>query len=130
MDKRFRIIDIVVPIIGEPDHFLGILSLLSIPELSWMKNYKVATRVVNHEYEIMLITNREITFADCKSELVSILPYDGPIKLSCRGMLYPAEDLLIKPWQGRGLRNVFISDNSTIRVKGSALLIHYWNKNS
>jgi len=130
IEKRFSTIDIVMPTAGEPDHFLGLVTLLLIPELSWQKKFKVAVRIVNHECEIMLLVNRDINFADCNNELLSILPYGGPIKLTCLGMEYPAEDLLINPWQSKGMRNIIRTNNAKIQVKGTALVFHYWTKNS
>ncbi len=130
LEQGFRIIDIVMPTAGEPDHFLGLVTLLLIPELSWQKKFKVAARIVNHECEIMLLIDRDITFVDCKNELLSILPYGGPIKLTCLGMEYPAEDLLIKPWQTKGMRNIIRTNKAKILVKGTALVFHYWKKNS
>jgi len=130
IELRFNVIDIVVPAIGEPDHFLGLVALLQIPELSWQKKYKVAARIINHKCEIMLLINRDITFADCNGEMISIIPFGAPVKLNIMGMDYPAEDLLIKPWQTKGMRNIIRSKNSRIAVKGSAIVVHYWNKNS
>lgn len=130
IEKRFKLIDIVMPTAGEPDHFLGLVSLLSIPELGWRKNFKVAARIVNHECEIMLLTDRDMFFPDSKGGLISILPCGGPIKLTCLGMEYPAEGVLIKPWQTRGMRNVIRSNAAKIIIKGTAVIVHYWNKNS
>jgi hypothetical protein len=45
-------------------------------------------------------------------------------------MEYHAESQLIKPWQTKGMRNVIRSKAAKIIVKGTAILVHYWNKNS
>ncbi|HEX2897707.1 MAG TPA: thiamine diphosphokinase [candidate division Zixibacteria bacterium] len=130
IEKKFSTIDIVMPTAGEPDHFLGLVSLLLVPELGWRKNFQVAARIVNHECEIMLLTNREMSFPDSKDEMISILPYGDSIKLTCMGMDYPAEGLIIRPWQTKGMRNIIRSKAAKIIVKGTAVIVHYWNKNS
>lgn len=128
IEQKFSAIDIVMPTVGEPDHFLGLISLLMIPEISRQKKYKLSVRIVSHESELMLLVERDITFTDCKNELLSVLPYGGPIELTCTGFEYPAEDLLINPWQTSGMRNVIRSNSAKISIKGTALVIHYWKK--
>jgi thiamine pyrophosphokinase len=126
IEDRYRTIDIVMPITGEPDHFMGLISLLQTPEFGWQKKFKVAVRIVNHDCEMFLLVNRDMTFIDCRNEKLSVLPYGGPIRLTCLGMEYPAEDLLIKPWQTRGMRNLIRRHSARIAVKGTALVVHYW----
>ncbi len=128
LEQRFSTIDIVMPAIGEPDHFLGLVTLLLLPEISRQKKYKVALRIVNHECEIMLLVERDISFTDCKNELLSVIPYGGPIELTGTGLEYPAEELLINPWQTKGLRNIIRSNSAKISIKGTALVVHYWKK--
>jgi len=130
IEKKFSTIDIVMPVAGEPDHFLGVVSLLLIPEISRQKKYQVSLRIVNHECEIMLLAERDISFTDCKNELLSVLPCGGPIELTCTGMEYPADELLIKPWKTIGMRNVIRSNSARLLIKGTALIIHYWKKRS
>jgi thiamine pyrophosphokinase len=128
IEQKFSTIDIVMPTVGEPDHFLGLVTMLLLPVISRQKKYKLSVRIINHECEIMLLVERDITFTDCKNELLSVLPYGGPIELTCTGLEYPAEGLLINPWQTTGMRNVICSNSAKIWIKGTALVVHYWKK--
>ena len=128
IDRGFKSIDIVMPIIGEPDHFLGLIALLLLTAIDRLKKYKVSVRIVNHECEIILLKNRGMTFTDCKNNLLSVLPCAGTVKLTCQGMEYPANELLIEPWQTKGMRNIIRSNRAMVSIKGTALVVHYWKK--
>ena len=128
IDMGFKSIDIVMPAIGEPDHFLGLLSLLLMPQLNLQKGNKISARIVNNECEILLLKNCGRTFTNCKNELLSVLPHGGAVKLTCLGMEYPAKGLLIKSWRTTGMRNVIRSNKAKISIKGTALIVHYWKK--
>ncbi len=128
IDRGFKAIDIVMPIIGEPDHFLGLVTLLLMPRLSAIDKNKITGRIVNHQCEIILLKNCGMFFTKCNNEMLSVLPYGGPVKFTCQGMEYPANNLLIEQWQSTGLRNVIHSNKARILVKGTALVIHYRKK--
>ena len=130
INMGFESIDIVVPAIGEPDHFLGLAALLLAPQLNSQNASKIIARIVNYECEIILLKNSGRTFTNCKNELLSVLPHGGAVKLTCMGMEYPAKKLLIKSWQTTGMRNVIRSNRAKIFINGAALVVHYWEKNS
>jgi thiamine pyrophosphokinase len=128
IDKGLKEIDIVMPIVGEPDHFLGLVLLLLMPQLNSQKGNKITARIVNDQCEIILLKNRGRTFTDCKNQLLSVVPHGGPVKLTCLGMEFPAEALLIEAWRTTGMRNVIRSNRAKIFINGTALIIHYWKK--
>lgn len=120
IEKRFNAIDIVMPAIGEPDHFMGLISILANPSVR-----KRQIRIINHKYEIRLLENEKIILNNGIGQKFSIKAVCKPIKLNCSGTKYPAKDLNIQPWQSTGLRNYITDKKARIEVKGRALFFRY-----
>jgi thiamine pyrophosphokinase len=118
--KKFKSIDIVMPAIGEPDHFMGLISLLANPKIR-----KLSVRIVNHKLEIKLLKNELIKLTNCVGHNFSVKAVCNSIKLTCAGTRYEAKALKIEPWQTTGLRNVVVNKNAVISIKGRGLFFHY-----
>ena len=123
LKQKFNIIDIAMPQVRQPDHFMGLISLLANPEVR-----KARVRIVNHEFEIKLLTNEKLTFNNCRGDLFSVKAVCEPIKLCCTGTLYDAKDLTVQPWETTSLRNRIRLSKATVAITGRALLFHYWGK--
>ena len=121
--QKFNQIDIIMPQIGQPDHFMGLISLLANPKVKTTK-----VRIVNHEFEIKLLTNEKQSFTDRAGELLSVKAVCKPIKLTCTGTEYDTKDLIVQPWETRALRNKIRLSRATVEIKGRALVFHYWAK--
>ena len=121
--QKFKRIDIVMPQLGEPDHFMGLISLLANPKVKTVK-----VRIINHMFEIELVANERITYSGCAGELLSVKAVCEPIKLTCTGTEYDTKDLIVQPWETRALRNRIRLSNATVAIKGRALVFHYWAK--
>ena len=118
-------IDIVVPHFGEPDHYLGNLMLL---KLASIKTKKIRTRIVNFNYQIVLLENNKAEFNKCVGDTVSVIPLGKRIELSCTGTEYEAKHLKISPGDSRPLRNLITAQNALFHVKGTAFLIHRYHR--
>jgi len=123
LKQKFSSIDIVMPQVGQPDHFMGLISILANPEIR-----KAKVRIVNHEFEIKLLTNQKLIFNGCVGELISIKAVCQPIKLTCTGMEYNAKELAVQPWESKALRNRIRLNRATVAFTGRALVFHYWAK--
>jgi thiamine pyrophosphokinase len=114
-------IDIVDPSIGEPDHFLGNLMLLT---LALIKKAGAAVRLVSPECEIVLIEDSSVTFEDCAGDRISVIPLGSRIRLSCNGTAYDIENAPISRGSTHGLRNEIVKSKAEVGVLGSALVVH------
>jgi len=118
-------IDIVVPHFGEPDHYLGNLMLLKMVS---EKSKKARARIVNYNYQIVLLENNKAEFNKCVGDLVSVIPFEKKIELSCSGTEYETDRLRINPGDSRSLRNLITALNAVFHVKGTAFLIHRYHR--
>ena len=123
LKQKFNIIDIAMPQVGQPDHFMGLISLLANPKL---RNAKV--RLLNHELEIKLLTNQKLKFNGRIGDLFSIKAVCKPIKLTCTGTEYDVKSLTVQPWESKALRNRIRLNRATVAITGRALVFHYWAK--
>lgn len=123
LKQKFSSIDIVMPQVGQPDHFMGLISLLANP-----KNRKTKVRIVNHEFEIKLAANQTLNFNGCAGDLFSVKPVCKPIKLTCTGTKYDVKNLTVQPWESKALRNRIRLNRATVAITGRALVFHYWGK--
>ena len=123
LKQKFSSIDIVMPQVGQPDHFMGLISLLANPKI---RNAKV--RIVNHKFEIKLVTNQKLVFNGCIGDLFSVKAVCKPIKLTCTGTEYDVKSLTVQPWESKALRNRIRRNRATVAITGRALVFHYWGK--
>lgn len=121
LNKGYTRIDIVDPSIGESDHFLGNLMLLT---LSSIKKAGAAVRLVSPVCEIVLVEDSSVRFDSCVGDRVSVIPLGSRIRLSCSGTAYDIEKALILRGNTRGLRNEIVKSRAEISVSGSAFVVH------
>ena len=123
LKQKFNLIDIAMPQLGQPDHFMGLISLLANPKIR-----KAKVRIVNHEFEIKLLANEKLSFNNCAGNLFSVKAVCEPVKLTCTGTEYDAKDLTVQPWETTALRNRIRLSKATVAIRGRALLFHYWGQ--
>lgn len=123
LKQKFSSIDIVMPQVGQPDHFMGLISLLANPKIR-----KAKVRLINHKLEIKLVTSDKLSFNDCAGDLLSIKAVCQPIKLTCTGTEYDTKNLIVQPWESKALRNRIRLNKATVAITGRALVFHYWGK--
>jgi len=122
-----RRIDIVMPTIGEPDHFLGNLMLLTaVPRKK--SGPAITVRIINRRYEARCLVDESITINDSAGDMVSIIPISSRIELTSTGCEYRADSLKIKRGDSRPLRNRITARRARIAIAGKALLIRQFNR--
>ena len=118
-------VDIVMPTIGEPDHFLA--NLMMLTSYPWgEEDDTVKVRVVNPKYEAFFLEDSLLAVADAVGDTVSVLPLTDSIQLSCTGCEYRADSLTVERGDSRSLRNKINAKRARIAVTGQALLIHHF----
>ena len=125
LEEGAKDIDIVVPNAGEPDHFLGNFALLS---LCGRNAPEVNARLVNIRYQVVLLDNNRMEFAGCRGHLVSVIPMEKRIELTCRGTEYDAAGARIAVGDSRAMRNMIAAGQAWLAVKGRAFVIHQFNR--
>lgn len=124
LDHQARQIDIVNPVVGEVDHFLGNLMLMSLFSGNQKASTRAGIRIVNVDYEILWLHDSRRSFVNCVGDRLSVLPISASIKLTCRGTEYDADRLRIKRGHTRSLRNQITAKRASIKVEGEALVVH------
>jgi thiamine pyrophosphokinase len=123
LNEKAGSLDIVVPTLGGPDHFLGNVMLVNL--LDRLKNARTHPKIrfINIRYEIVFMQDRSETFVNCRRDIVSIIPLSSRIVLTCRGTEYDVQNVAIRLGDTRSLRNRILSSKATFNVKGKAFVI-------
>jgi thiamine pyrophosphokinase len=123
LHEKAKSIDIVVPTLGVPDHFLGNVMLVNLVDrLKHARSYP-KIRFVSIRYEIIFVQDRSETFVNCRGDVVSVIPLSRRIVLTCHGTEYDVLNAAIRLGDTRSLRNRIVSRKATFSVKGKALVI-------
>jgi len=118
-----RTIDIVMPDIGEPDHFIGNLMLMTSSSVKkWVKTGG-EVKVISADYEYYFINYQRITLKNAYGDIFSVIPLSAKTSLSCTGTKYDIKNLIIKKGDSRSLRNVITSQTATIKLDGEGIVI-------
>lgn len=117
-----RSIDIVQPAIGDPDHFLANLYLLTL-KLSGKTTRQIKLRLVGPRFEAIYLDNSRHVLRQAVGETVSVIPVSASIRLTGTGMEYDSDWTLIKRGQTKSARNRVVSLRAAIEVSGQAFLI-------
>jgi thiamine pyrophosphokinase len=123
LNEKAKSIDIVIPILGGPDHFLGNVMLVNlVDKLKHTRTYP-KIRFVNIRYEIVFVQDNSETFDNCQDDIVSVIPLSRRIVLTCRGTEYNVQNVAIRFGDTRSLRNRIVSRKAIFDIKGKALVI-------
>jgi len=123
LNEKARSIDIVVPTLGGPDHFLGNVMLVNLLDRLKHARTHPKIRFVNIRYEIVFVQDRSQTFVNCRGDIVSVIPLSRRIVLTCRGTEYDVQNAAIRLGNTRSLRNRIVSRKATFDIKGKAFVI-------
>jgi thiamine pyrophosphokinase len=126
LDEGASDIDIVQPDVGEPDHFLGNLMLLTMPPNSPGKKRRI--RLVSFDSEIMLLRNGQHVIKGGAGDLVSMIPLSKRVTYSCRGTRYRAAGLRLRQSDSRTLRNEITADRAVFEIVGEAFLLRQYRR--
>ena len=122
------VIDIVMPSVGEIDHWLGNVMLVTANYITkWVQNGG-KIRIINYNHEIFLTKYRNVVFNDYSGDLVSVIPFSKKIVLSTTGTAYPVKNLKILRGESRPLRNRLTAKRAVFTIDGEALIIHRFSR--
>ncbi len=124
VSKRARVADVVSPIVGEVDHFLGNVMLLGLFDKMSGVSTKPKIRIVSADYEILWVHDSRRSFSDCVGDRLSVVPMSAAVRLTCRGMEFTAERLRIVRGHSHGLRNRITRRRASVGIEGKALVVH------
>jgi len=115
-------IDIIMPGVGEPDHFVANLFLLVLSDSFGTKRTRPCIRLVNPGHEIVYLRDESYTIQNAIGNSVSVVPLLNTIRLTSTGSAYDVSDLLVKRGETRAVRNEIRRKTAVFTVKGQALL--------
>jgi thiamine pyrophosphokinase len=127
LDHGILKIDLVQPSVGDPDHFLANLFLLTRAS----RRYKHGTpqlRLVGPDYEALLLSDRRITFRRARGSVVSVIPVSASIKLTCRGTAFDVTRVKITRGRTRSTRNRITTATAWFEIAGKAFLIRHFSR--
>ncbi len=115
-----RIINIVSPEFGEPDHYLGNAMLM----IRMKQKYPIIqVRLISRAYEIIPLIDDKALFRDAVGSKLSVLPLSEKITLSLQGVAYGSHDLSVGLGETISLRNEITAKCAKVEVVGKALVV-------
>lgn len=121
LDRGFQ--DIVLTrVLGDlPDHTLGNLALLAMPEIGDEHIF-----ISDGGWRIYLVKN-EITLDAKIGDRVSLIPWNGAASgIFTKGLHYSLRNETLYPWKSRGISNVVQRSPFCVSLeKGALLLLHF-----
>lgn len=124
IDNNCKSIEMVMPTVGEVDHFIGNIMLMTNQKLiRWVKAEGMF-KIINAEYEISLLINKKVSIRNAKSSRLSIIPISKKIKLTTSGTKYKVTGKTISRGDSISLRNIITSNVAQIEISGEALVYH------
>ena len=111
---------VVVPSLGDVDHFLGVVMASSFNEKI---GDKIKLRIINNKFEMTVVNNTRQAFNNCVGKRVSVLALSDRISLTMYGFDYNAKNLAVKRGSGHALRNRIKNKKASLEISGKALVI-------
>lgn len=105
---------------NETDHLLGNMLLCRGQAFA---DGRLRMRFLDSRQEIIPLRNETLTIQGCRGRRLSIVPLSAKVRLTARGLDYPARDLTVHAGQTISLRNRIVADRAVIIVAGMALAI-------
>ena len=127
MKEDFSSIEVVMPNIGEPDHFIGNILLLFHKDVKKKIREKRSVMFICRDYEYRILDNSKLEILDAAGDTFSILPISKSIMLFCEGTQYDVKNLKIDLGETRGLRNKIVANEMMLKISGEAIFIRKRN---
>ena len=118
-------ISMIMPSVGEIDHFIA--NFLMITPLLKKMTHPPKLTVFNHAFRCDYLCNRKMALRSAVGDRVSIIPLRVS-RLTCTGLMYGADRLLLKPGETVALRNRTISTDASVSIDGEGWLIRYYSR--
>ena len=125
LDQGITQIDLVQPSLGDADHFLANLFLLTRAS-RLIGRKKVSLRLVGPGYEVFLVSDGRIGFRRAGGSVVSVVPVSGAITLTCRGTAFNVTRAGIARGRTRATRNRIMAVDAWFEVAGKAFVIRHF----
>jgi len=125
LDHGISKIDLVQPSLGDPDHFLANLFLLSRAS----RRSRPGTpqlRLVGPDYEALLLSDSRVSFCRAQGSVVSVIPVSASITLTCRGTAFDVTRAKIARGQTRSTRNRITAATASFEIAGKAFVIRHF----
>jgi thiamine pyrophosphokinase len=122
IEQGAKAIDLVMPSVGQTDHFVANILLATLKSVSAWAKAGGKFRILNKAYNIDYLYDSSLTFNNRGGDIVSVVPLSSRIVLDCRGTDYDVKGARIARGHTQGLRNKITSRRATFSVKGEALL--------
>ncbi|MEW5794763.1 MAG: thiamine diphosphokinase [Candidatus Zixiibacteriota bacterium] len=122
IERGAKSIDIVEPSIGEPDHFLANLFLLTRRCVS-LEPKAPKMRLVGPAYEAFFLQDSGIRFSGARGSIVSIIPVSDRIRLTCRGTAFDISGVRISRGETRPARNRIMAARADFQIVGQAFVV-------
>lgn len=127
MKEDFSSIEVVMPNIGEPDHFIGNVLLLFHKDVKKKIREKRDIIFLSRDYEYRILDNSKLELFDAAGDTFSIMPISKSIMLFCEGTKYDVKNLKVDLGDTRGLRNKIVTNEMMIKISGEAIFIRKRN---
>jgi len=124
LSEKAKSIEIIDPIFGQLDHFLGNVMLVNLIDKLTNTGSSPRVRFITARYEIIFVSDQPERFVDCNGDIVSVIPLSESILLTCSGTEYDVRHAEIRGGHTRGLRNRIVSQKATFDIRGKAFVIH------
>ncbi len=130
MKEDFSSIEVVMPNIGEPDHFIGNILLLFHKDVKKKIREKREILFLSKNYEYRILDNSKLEILDAAGDSFSIMPISKSIMLFCEGTKYDVKNLKVDLGETRGLRNRIVTNEMMIKISGEAIFIRKLNSSN
>ncbi len=115
-------IDIIQPTIGDPDHFMANLFLLTRVANNGRAD-KTSVRLVGPRFEAFYLKNSSRRFDRVVGSIVSVIPLSAAIQLSWTGTAYDVRRARISRGRTRSVRNQIVARRASVNIAGEAFLV-------
>lgn len=120
-------IDIIQPTLGDPDHFLANLFLLTRKADS-RRGGKVSIRLVGPRFEALYLEDGSHEFCRAGGSTVSVIPVSASIGLTCMGTAFDVSRCRVARGRTRSTRNRIITSRALFEVSGHAFLVRLYRR--
>lgn len=127
MKEDFSLIEVVMPNIGEPDHFIGNILLLFHKDVKKKIREKREIVFLSRDYEYRILDNSKLEILDAAGDSFSIMPISKSIMLFLEGTKYDVKNLKVDLGETRALRNKIVTNEMMVKISGEAIFIRKKN---
>ncbi len=126
LEQKARRVDIVQPGMGDPDHFLANLFLLT--RTSHKRRGRAVLRLVGPTFEAFFVADAEIKFARARGSVVSVIPVSERLRMTCSGTAFDVNGVSIGRGETRPARNKIVAPDARFRIDGQAFVVRLFDK--